>query len=308
MKILLTSNSFYNTPGKHHEILFDKPHVTVDYNSGPLQESELLDIISKYDAIICGDDDYTARVLTKGANSKLKALSKYGIGLDKIDVIKASELNIPVFNTPGVNHESVAEHVLALILSYEKNISTHWTNIAAGNWHRTHGHELYLKSSLIIGFGRIGQEVAKRFLAFGMSVSFYDPFVTVPTKFDVDKVESFDNLGSKFDYLSLNVPLNDETKGILDSKVLGSLNDGAVVINTSRAGCVDYDALRKELTTGKVRAYLTDVIESEPMLDKHEWFDLDNVFVTPHVGSRNIETVQRQGMAAVQNLFNYLKI
>ena len=308
MRVLLTSNSFYNTPGEHHKALFEKRSITVDYKSGPLQESELLDIISKYDAVICGDDEYTERVLIKGASSNLKVLSKYGIGLDKIDVSKAHELNIPVFNTPGVNHESVAEHVLALILSYEKNIPAHWSNVASGNWHRIHGHELYSKSALIIGFGRIGQEVAKRFLAFGMSVSYYDPFVPGSRTFDVDKVESFDNLDSRFDYVSLNVPLNDETRGILASNVLGSLNDGAVVINTSRAGCVDYKALRKELISGKVRAYLTDVIEAEPMLDKHEWFDLDNVFVTPHVGSRNIETVQRQGLAAVQNLFNYLKI
>lgn len=308
MRILLTSNSFYDTPGKHHKALFEKPGISVDYKSGPLQESELLDIVSKYDAIICGDDDYTERVLTKGANSKLKALSKYGIGLDKIDINKAFELDIQVFNTPGVNHESVAEHVLALILSYEKNIPTHWSNIASGNWYRTHGHELYSKSALIIGFGRIGQEVAKRFLAFGMSVFYYDPFVPASTKFDVSKVESFDSLDPMFDYVSLNVPLNDETKGILDSNVLGCLNDSAVVINTSRAGCVDYKALRKELISGKVRAYLTDVIESEPMLDKHEWSDLENVFVTPHVGSRNIETVQRQGLAAVRNLFNYLEI
>lgn len=308
MKILLTSNSFYNTPGKHHQLLFNKQGISVDYNSGPLQEIELLDIISTYDGVICGDDHYTARVLEKGANSKLKAISKYGIGLDKIDLNKASELNIPVFNTPGVNHESVAEHVLALILAHEKNICTHWSNIAAGHWHRTYGHELYLKTALIIGFGRVGQEVAKRFLAFGMSVSYYDPFVSSSTKFNVDKVDSFDNLGPKFDYVSLNLPLNDDTKGILDTKVLGSLKDGAVVINTSRAGCVDYHALRKELVSGRVRAYLTDVIESEPMLDKHEWFELNNVFVTPHVGSRNIETVQRQGMAAVTNLFTYLNI
>lgn len=308
MRILLTSNSFYNTPGKHHKALFEKSGITVDYKSGPLKESELLDIISKYDAVICGDDDYTERVLTIGASSKLKALSKYGIGLDKIDVSKALELNIPVFNTPGVNHESVAEHVLALVLSHEKNIPTHWSNIASGKWHRTHGHELYSKSALIIGFGRIGQEVAKRFLAFGMSVSYYDPFVTGSTTFEVDKVESIDDLDSMFDYVSLNLPLNDETRGILDSNVLRCLNDGAVVINTSRAGCVNYKALRKELISGKVRAYLTDVIEAEPMLDKHEWSDLENVFVTPHVGSRNIETVERQGLAAVQNLFNYLKI
>lgn len=308
MRILLTSNSFYSTPGRHHELLFDKPNLIVDYKSGPLQEKELLDIITEYDAIICGDDDYTERVLTKGARTRLKALSKYGIGLDKIDVTKALELGIPVFNTPGVNHESVAEHVLALILSYEKNIPTHWSNIASGNWYRTHGRELYSKSALILGFGRIGREVANRFLAFGMSVSYYDPFVPASKNLDVDKLESFDNLDSMFDYVSLNLPLNDETKGILDSNVLRSLKDGAVVINTSRAGCVDNEALRKELTSGKVRAYLTDVIEVEPMLNRHEWFDLDNVFVTPHVGSRNIETVQRQGIAAVQNLFNYLKI
>ena len=309
MKILLTSNSFYNTPGEHYNTLFSNDSISVDYLSGPLDEDALLNIIAEYDGILCGDDTYSERVLLKGAQGNLKVLSKYGIGLDKINVDKALELGISVYNTPGVNHQSVAEHVLALLLSYEKNISTHYFNTTSNKWIRLAGREIFDKNVLIFGFGRIGKEVAKRLQSFGMHISFYDPFFDGIVPQGVIRLLDTKNIkNGRFSYLSLHLPLTRATDKIIDVNVLNQLNSDAVIINTSRAGCIDPNALKRCLHEGTIRAYLTDVINDEPMKENHEWNNVENVYITPHVGSRNLETVERQGMAAIANLFQHLKI
>ena len=121
MKILLTSTSFIDTPGLHQERLYNAG-LEIDFLRGPIKHSILLPIISKYDGIICGDDEITREVIFKGKEGNLKIISKYGIGLDKIDLDAAKELNVTVTNCPGVNHVAVAEHIIALLFSYYKNI------------------------------------------------------------------------------------------------------------------------------------------------------------------------------------------
>ena len=121
MKVLVTTTSFQDTPGRHQQLL-NEQNYTLDYLRGPVKEEELVPIIQNYDAVLCGDDEYTRKVLEKGKSGKLKYISKYGVGLDKIDLTAAKELNIPVKNCPGVNQISVAEHVLALLLSFENEI------------------------------------------------------------------------------------------------------------------------------------------------------------------------------------------
>lgn len=119
MKILLTTTSFQDTPGKHHDLL-SAQNWDIDYLRGPIEESVLLPIIHKYDGVICGDDEYTREVIKAGKEGNLKVLSKYGVGLDRIDLKAAKEFNIKVTNVPGINHVSVAEHVLALLFSFKK--------------------------------------------------------------------------------------------------------------------------------------------------------------------------------------------
>ena len=120
-KILVTTTSFQDTPGAHHEHLINQ-NFDIDYMRGPLVAEDLIGIIQNYDGVICGDDDYNEEVLKKGVNGKLKVLSKYGVGLDKINLELADKLGLIVTNCPGVNQVSVAEHVLALLFCFEKNI------------------------------------------------------------------------------------------------------------------------------------------------------------------------------------------
>src|SRR5580693_8140161 len=173
MKILLTTTSFQDTPGAHHELLKNTGWEIITAR-GPLNEADTLALVGDVDGYICGDDAITRKVLEK-ARPKLKVLSKYGIGVDKIDVPSCTEFGIPLLFTPGVNHTTVAEHTFLLLLALEKNFLFHTDSTRSGGWKRKTGHELLDKTIGIIGFGRIGKEVAVRARAFGMKSIALDP-------------------------------------------------------------------------------------------------------------------------------------
>src|SRR5271167_200602 len=174
MKILLTTTSFQDTPGGHHDLLQGTGWEIITAR-GPLNEADTLALVGDVDGYICGDDAITRQVLEK-ARPKLKVLSKYGIGVDKIDVKCCTEFGIPLLFTPGVNHTTVAEHNFLLLLALEKNFLFHTDSTRAGGWKRKTGHELLEKTIGIIGLGRIGKEVAIRARAFGMKVLAFDNY------------------------------------------------------------------------------------------------------------------------------------
>jgi len=309
MKILLTSTSFQDTPGKHQDKLYGAG-LEIDTLRGPVKEEVLLPIIAKYDGIICGDDEITRAVISAGLNGKLKVISKYGIGLDKIDLDAAKELGIPVTNTPGVNQVSVSEHVLALLFSYYKNIHLEHNITRQGKWKRLIGHEIFGKKIGIMGLGNVGKELAVRSKALGMEVTAYDPVMdsNFAEKHDIKIADTIEELVSDIKVLSLHLPLTDSTKGILDSALLSRARKKLIIINTSRALIVDQDSLISGLRKGTIEAYLADVLEEEPMIENHPLLEFDNVIITPHIGSRTFESVQRQGLRSVENLFKALKI
>jgi D-3-phosphoglycerate dehydrogenase len=277
---------------------------------GPVKESALLPVIANYDGIICGDDELTRAVIKKGKEGRLKIISKYGIGLDKIDLKAAKEIGIPVTNTPGVNHVTVAEHVLALLLTYYKNIHLEYNITKKGKWERLIGHEIYGKKIGIAGLGKIGKEVAIRAKALGLEVYAYDPYIDkdFADKHDVSIVDSLKELVEDKDILSVNFPLTEKTKGIINKDVLSGASENLVIVNTSRALVIDQSVLMDLLKEKKIKAYLTDVMDEEPMLQNHPLLQFDNVLITPHIGSRTYESVQRQGLYAVNNLFSALGI
>ncbi|MCC7051235.1 MAG: phosphoglycerate dehydrogenase [Bacteroidia bacterium] len=308
-KILLTSASFKETPGKHHELL-KNTGFEIDVLLGPLKEGVLKPIIAKYDGVICGDDEYTSKVIEEGSKGKLKVLSKYGIGLDKINLDTAKQFNVKVTNCPGVNHTTVAEHVFALLLSYCKNIPQEINYTRSGQWKRITGTEIYGKSLGIFGLGKIGKEVAKRANAFGLTVMAYDKYWD--TEFAntnaVTQIHTPEELCSKADIICLNMDLNAESKGIISEKIIKeNLKQNCIIINTARGELISLKGLLYGLENKIIKAYLTDVLEEEPMPINHPLKLLENVFITPHVGSRTFESVERQGSMAVENLINALK-
>lgn len=310
LNILITSTSFMDTPGIHQTTIAEYD-LQLNYLRGPLDEATMLNHIEAYDALICGDDALTEKVLSKGKNAKLKFLSKYGVGLDKIDLNAAQKLGIPVTNCPGVNQVSVAEHFFAALLCYLRKIHLQFNEVQGkGLWTRMTGYEMYGKKLLIMGLGRIGSEIAIRAKAFGLKVYGFDQHP--PTSLIQDGIiEMVDNLPdqiSQMDFVSLNLPLLPETKHILSAGLIQQAKKELVVVNTARGELVDQDALIQALQNKTIGGYVTDVLDIEPMPTDHPLRHLPNVLITPHIGSRTFDSVQRQGMMAVQNLVNGLNI
>ena len=308
-KILITTTSFQDTPGSHHNLLNDQ-NFEIDYLRGPLKESVLLPIIHKYDGVICGDDEYTDKVLSIGKNSKLKVLSKYGVGLDKIDLESARKLKIKVTNCPGVNQTSVAEHVLALLFCFEKNIHLQYNSVQQKSWNRMIGNEIQGKTIGIIGLGAVGKELAKKSIALGMKVIGYD---IIENKEFTNKFNSFkfvndiDYLFRNSDIISLHIPHNKMTDKIINREVIfNKFKKTPVLINTSRGKLIDTNSLIEGLNKDKISGYLSDVLEVEPITNSEPLIGLKNTIITPHVGSRTYQSVEKQALKSIKNLINNL--
>ena len=304
MRVLLTSTSFQDCEGSHKELL-NQQGWDVSYLRGPLKKSEIIGEVANYDALICGDDEIDREVLEKGAAGSLKFISKYGVGLDKIDLVAAKELGIPVTNCPGVNQIAVAEHVLAMIFSFFKNIHLSHQITSQGGWKRPLGNELYGKKIGIIGLGAIGKELAKRTPFLGMETYVFD--VQLDTGFtranNLIVLDSVEDVFKTCDIVSMHVPLLESTKGLISKKLLHeTIKTGLVLVNTSRAGLVEEQDIIDAIANGKLGGYLTDVLSGEPMDRDCKLMNQPGVLITPHIGSRTKETIQRQGSMAVRNL------
>jgi D-3-phosphoglycerate dehydrogenase len=301
-RILLTTTSFQDTPGEHHDRLAATGWEVVTAR-GPLSEADTLAAVGEVDGYICGDDAITRRVLEK-ASPRLKVLSKYGIGVDKIDVAACTEMGIPVLFTPGVNHTTVAEHAFLLLLALEKNLLFHCDSTRAGGWKRQTGHELLGKTIGIVGLGRIGREVAIRAKAFGMRPLGYDVYwdEAFAAAQGVTRAATIDEVFAQSDYLSLHTNLTPETRDLVRAETIATMKPDVIVINCARGEIVNTADMAAALASGRVRGYGTDVLDVEPPPADHPLTHLPNCLVTPHVGSRTSESVQRQALAAVENL------
>ena len=309
MKILLTTTSFQDTPGAHHELLA-RSGFEVIRERGPLSEEQMLDLVYKhhgFDAFLNGDDRISARVID-AAGPRLRVIAKYGIGLDSIDVAYATEKRIPVLFTPGVNHTTVAEHTFGLMIALAKDFWGHASAVKNGRWVRRTGHELMGKTLGVLGLGRIGQEVVKRANAFGMRcVAFSRHWPQeFAREFGVVRVACAEDLLPLADVVSLHMNLNDANRGFIDARTLAMMKKGAYLINTARGGLVVENDVVEACRTGHLAGYATDVVDEEPMKTGHPFQSVDSILVTPHIGSRTFESVERQALRAVTNLVEYL--
>jgi phosphoglycerate dehydrogenase-like enzyme len=301
-RVLLTTTSFQDTPGGHHHLLAQTGFEIVK-ERGPLTEARMLELAGGFDAFLCGDDAITRAVIAKAA-PRLKVISKYGIGLDKIDVKAATEFKIPVLFTPGVNHTTVAEHTFALLLAAVRNLVPEVNYVAKGQWKRLIGHEIYGKTLAIVGMGRIGKEVAIRGRAFGLKLIGYDIYWpdTLTAEFGVQRYQDLDQLFRDADFVSLHTNLTPETRHLINARTLQLLRKGSVILNCARGELVDTAAMVEALKTNHLLAYGTDVLDEEPPPPNHPLLGLPNAIITPHIGSRTYESVVRQATCAVENL------
>ena len=230
---------------------------------------------------------------------ELKLIVRAGVGLDNIDLEAAKEMGIQVRNTPAATSISVAELVLGLMLSAARMLPMAYASMKEHKWEKKkfQGTELYEKTLGIIGFGRIGREVAKRALGFGMKVLWYD-VMDVDTDLPVERAD-LDSLLSKSDFVTLHVPLLPQTKYLINSSTIEKMKDGAVLINAARGGVVEEAAVLKALESGKLSYYCVDVYEKEPT-DNFALIDHPRVIPTPHIGASTREGQLRAGMEVVR--------
>ena len=310
MRVLLTTTSFQDTPGAHHDVL-NRSGFEVVRERGPLSEQQMLELVRSgggFDGLLNGDDRITAAVID-AALPRLKVIAKYGIGLDSIDVKYATGRRVPVLFTPGVNETTVAEHTVGLMIAVAKNFWFHARAVKGGEWQRQTGSELWGKTLGVVGLGRIGKEVVKRASAFGMNLvgqgNYWDE--DFAAEYRLERMATREDLLRRADVVSLHTNLTAETRGFINRDTIALMKDGAILVNTGRGGLVVEQDVADACRSGQLRGYGADVLETEPMQTPHVFQDVDNVIVTPHVGSRTNESVQRQGLRAANNLVNYLR-
>jgi D-3-phosphoglycerate dehydrogenase / 2-oxoglutarate reductase len=278
------------------DLLRGKFEVDVDETS-PLEE-----IIGGYDAIVIRSaSKLTADLIARG--TRLKVIGRAGVGVDNVDVDAATRQGIVVANAPESNVVSAAEHAVGLLLALARNIPQAHAALADGRWERSKwgGVEVADKVLGVLGFGRIGRLVARRALGLQMKVVAYDPFVP-PERFRELGAEaaSFDEVLERADFLTLHLPLNDETRGAIDAAAIARMKDGARLVNAARGDLVDVDALVAALESGKLAGAAIDVFPKEPY--DGPLLRAPNVVVTPHLAASTEEAQDRAGVIVAEQV------
>jgi D-3-phosphoglycerate dehydrogenase / 2-oxoglutarate reductase len=270
-----------------------------------LKEEQLLEIIGEFSALVVrSQTKATARLIE--AAKELKVIGRAGVGVDNVDVDAATKRGIIVMNTPGGNTISTAEHAFSLMVSTARSIPQADASMRAGKWDRKsfEGVELYNKTLAILGMGRIGTEVARRAIAFGMRVLAYDPYLSASRarSLQVELVESLDEIVPQADFITLHMPLTAETKHMLNKARLGSVKKGVRIINCARGGLIDEAALVEALKSKHVAAAALDVFEAEPPPADSEIRKVPNLVLTPHLGASTAEAQEGVGLEIAEQI------
>src|SRR5213592_3095392 len=270
-----------------------------------LNEIELAGAISDFAALIVrSQTKVTAKILN--AAKKLRVIGRAGVGVDNVDVEMATRRGVVVLNAPGANTISTAEHTFSLLLSLARNIARADATIKGGTWDRKNleGVELYNKTLGIIGMGRIGSELSRRAIAFGMRVLAFDPYLSVSRarSLQVELVEELDELLAAADFISLHTPLTAETHHLLNAERLAKTKRGVRVINCARGGLLDEQALADAISNGHVAGAALDVFETEPLPVDSLLRKIPQLVLTPHLGASTAEAQESVGIEIAQSI------
>ena len=271
-----------------------------------LSEDELLKIMPEIDGVIVGDDLFTARVLE--AAPRLKILSKWGIGTDCIDKEAAARLDITVTNTPGVFGDEVADVATCFVLMLARGLHRVDAAVRAGTWLKVEGESLRGKVMGVVGLGSIGRAVAVRGAALGMDVVGSDPSdasLAAAAGIGV-RTTTFDDVVATADYLVICTPLTEQTRHLVDAKVLAAMKPGSKLVNVARGPIVDEPALVVALQSGHLSGAALDVFEVEPLPADSPLLQMPQVVLGAHNGSNAREAVERTSRLAVENLLAHL--
>lgn len=288
-------------------LLKSEKEVQVDVKT-KLPPEELKAIIGNYDALLVRSATKVTKDIIQ-AGKKLKVIGRAGVGVDNVDLEAATKQGVIVMNTPEGNTISTCEHTLSMLLALNRNIPQAHAAVRAKEWKRDRfiGAELAGKTLGIIGYGRIGREVAKRLAIFGMRILAYDPFIAANGMSDpnVELTTDLDLVISQADYITVHTPLTRETEHLIGEKAFGKMKNGVRIVNCARGGIIDEKALYNALKSGKVKGAALDVFEKEPPGD-NPLLELEQVIFTPHLGASTEEAQENVSVAVAKQVVDVL--
>lgn len=303
--VLITSEFFGKFSDEGIKVLTDAGLMVKDpFGHKFLSPEDILPHCADADAFICDLEKITPEVVDASPN--LKIVSRRGVGTDSVCVDYCTGKGIEVARTMGVVEAPVAELVMSYILEFSRRVSEMSADMHAGIWEKKHSHSVDGKTIGIIGMGHIGYETARRAHAFGMNVVYSDMVANEAANNDFGaKRMTFEQVLASSDFVSLHVPLTDSTKNLINSASLAKMKRSAYIINTSRGGVIDEQALCEALKNGVIAGAAVDVFEKEPETES-KLRGLDNVLLTPHIGTFTEEIFIKMDVVAAQNVVKKL--
>jgi phosphoglycerate dehydrogenase-like enzyme len=304
--VLVSARAFRDTPGEHWAIL-ERAGCTIRVASGPQKPDEhaMAEMMAGCDGAIVGTEPVSAKVIARAPH--LRVVSRFGVGVDNIDLEAATIAGVVVTVTTGANATAVAELVLGFILGLARGIPRHDSRTKRGDWHRDVGSEISGKTLGIVGLGHIGRELATRARALGMRVLYTD--VVRPSQEREAALgvsyRSLVDLLRESDFVSLHAPRTSETVGLIGPRELAAMRPSAYLINTARGELVDEAALARALAQGGLAGAALDVRAEEPSR-AGDPLCLDAVILTPHIGAYTKEAINRMAVMAAENLVGVL--
>ncbi len=273
------------------------------YPEKKITQEKLQELLPKINGLVIRSATKATKELVDKAPN-LKYVIRAGAGTDNIDKKYCQEKGIKVSNTPGANNNSAAEHAIALMLTVLRKTSWADTKMKNGGWDKSLfvGNELSNKTVGIVGFGQIGQIVAKRLSGFEPKVLFFDPIVKDCDMAYATKVNDLKAIFATADIISLHLPFMEATKGLITRELLSSMKPDAIIINAARGKIVDEEAIHELLSSGKIKAAGFDVFATEPLEENSPLRNLENIVLTPHLGASTEEAQVRVGEMAVHQL------
>jgi D-3-phosphoglycerate dehydrogenase len=305
--LLVTPTSYgKNDPRLKKELEALAESVIYNPTGKPLSSNEVADLLPGVDGYIAGLDVIDRSALAKA--DQLKVISRYGVGVDNVDLEAAKEKGIVVTNTPGANSGSVAELALGLILALARQIPEAAKSVQQGKWPRLNGVSLEDKTIGILGLGAIGKQLVRRLAGFDCQLLAYDPFAdqSFASKNSI-KLESLDKVIAEADFLSLHLPLLPETRGMVNADFLARMKKGSFLINTSRGEVVDETALLQALESGHLRGAGLDAFTIEPPDPSNPLLHLPQVVATPHLGAQTDGATSNMGWFAMKDCLAVLR-
>lgn len=304
-RVLVTARSFGTADDKAVRLLQENGCEVRKLTAGAKTlEEQLKEELPAAEAVIAGLETYDEELLESA--DRLKVISRYGVGYDKVDLKTAAKKHIIVTITPGANKDSVADLAVGLMLSCARNIPLMDNGIKTGEQMRPSGVELWGKTLGIIGAGRIGKGVARRCAGFNMRILCHDMYIdeAFQKEYKAEYVE-LHTLLSQADFISIHSPLTEETRNMIGKEQLQLIKKDAILINTARGGIVDEQALYEALKSGKLRAAGLDATAEEPACES-PLCTLSNCILTPHAGAATKESSSRMSLMAAENVLAVL--